>query len=106
MSTAEEDFPGWMLVNEVERARAEDPTFATDMAKAQAKRLGEAYDPPRHGPFDTRLPPRQQREQQRQSSAPAPADFSALLERIEKKGPKQLDLIGRDRDGLRKDLNG
>lgn len=46
-----------VLVDEVLRSIEEDPEFAVTMAKARAKRLGENYNPEKHGPFAPPIAP-------------------------------------------------
>lgn len=84
-----DEHEGWHLVNEVERARLEDPGFAEVKARALAKARQEKYNPAIHGPFDLKKPPRQQRKE-----APKPTNIEGeldkLLERFRDRGPKYV----------------
>lgn len=84
---AAEDWTPNVLETEMDRAKREDPRFPEVLARCLAKARGEAYDPKRHGPFDVKKPPRQQR---RESSQPESVggELEAILERFRAKGPK------------------
>lgn len=57
-------------------------------ARALAKARGEVYDPKKHGPFDYRLPPRQQRKNE---PHPTDADLAALIDRFRARGKPVRD---------------
>lgn len=88
MSTAEEppEDAGWQLVDEVERARLEDPSFAIDHAKALAKARGESYTPEKHGPHPRSIVPRMARIAETKPLI----DVEALLARFNARAPLKL----------------
>ena len=86
------------LVDEVERSRREDPDFAVMLAKARAKARGQVYQADRHGPFEVKRPPRQERQKAMAETRIA-GDVDALLARFRSRAPggRHLKAVPSDR---------
>lgn len=90
-------------MEEVERIRQAALTdkrdFATIQATAIAKARGENYSQARHGPFDVKRPPRQQRKEA--EAKKTEGNLSEILERFAAKKPR-LRLLEPDRPQVRR----
>jgi hypothetical protein len=73
---------GWERVDEVARARAEDPGFAEVLARKRAMARNETYTPERHGPFVRTAVPRAERVPETRVNI----DVAAVLARFTEKG--------------------
>lgn len=81
------DDAGWEHVDEVARARAEDPGFAEVLARKRAMARRETYSPEKHGPFERTLVPRAERV----ADSKIHIDVAAILARFAAKGASVPD---------------
>lgn len=85
-----------ILVDEVVRAREEDPDFPLIQAKARARARGENYDPEKHGPFSLPAAPGTAKRFLKEADAALEVSPSAKLEEFLDKWktkPSQLTLM-------------